>query len=349
MTTISGRRIFGLALICSLLLSVGCWLGFRWWAALVEQTIAPSEPTSVLTVEAGQSLGSILQALAVDGSIRYPKLVGWWAKWADLDRGIQVGEYPIEPSTTVKQLLQMFNDGRVIRYKVTLPEGITLAQALDILHGTPQLERIIEDSKDPVVAAIVAPNESPEGWFLPETYHFVKGNTDADILRRAHELMDNALDRTWQQRASDLPLVNSYEALILASIVERETSVPAERPLIAGVFIRRLQKGMRLQTDPSVIYGLGVDFDGNLRHRHLRDKANRWNTYQISGLPPTPIALPGIQAIKAVVNPQQGDALYFVGKGDGYHSFAPTLEAHQSNVRRYQLQRRSDYRSTPAT
>jgi len=150
-----------------------------------------------------------------------------------------------------------------------------------------------------------------------------------------------------QSRDDDLPLANPYEVLILASIVERETSVAAERESIAGVFVRRLEKGMRLQTDPSVIYGLGENYKGNLRRSHLRDDKNPWNTYRIPGLPPTPIALPGKAALNATVHPDEGRDLYFVAKGDGHHAFAETLEAHQSNVQRYQLQRRADYRSTP--
>ena len=241
----------------------------------------------------------------------------------------------------------MLNKGNVIRYSVTLPEGITLAQALAILHATPELSATIDGVEDPKLAELTEYPGSPEGWFLPETYFFVRGDTDADILARANLLMHEALKGAWQSRDDDLPLANPYEVLILASIVERETSVAAERESIAGVFVRRLEKGMRLQTDPSVIYGLGENYKGNLRRSHLRDDKNPWNTYRIPGLPPTPIALPGKAALNATVHPDEGRDLYFVAKGNGHHAFAETLEAHQSNVQRYQLQRRADYRSTP--
>lgn len=322
-------------------------LGLRWWQHVLEQPLTKNEPEIILTVQSGDGLGTVLRQLSVSGHVNYPRLTRLWAKWADLDRGLQVGEYRLDRKTNLKQLLQMLNKGLVIRYSVTLPEGITLAQALAILHDTPELSASIDGVEDPKLVELTDYPGSPEGWFLPETYFFVRGDTDADILTRANLLMREALNDAWQSRDDDLPLANPYEVLILASIVERETSVAAERESIAGVFVRRLEKGMRLQTDPSVIYGLGENYKGNLRRSHLRDDKNPWNTYRIPGLPPTPIALPGKAALNATVHPEEGGDLYFVAKGDGYHAFAETLEAHQSNVQRYQLQRRADYRSTP--
>lgn len=322
-------------------------LGLRWWQHVLEQPLTKNEPEIILTVQSGDGLGTVLRQLSVSGHVNYPRLTRLWAKWADLDRGLQVGEYRLDRKTNLKQLLQMLNKGLVIRYSVTLPEGITLAQALAILHDTPELSASIDGVEDPKLVELTDYPGSPEGWFLPETYFFVRGDSDADILTRANLLMREALNDAWQSRDDDLPLANPYEVLILASIVERETSVAAERESIAGVFVRRLEKGMRLQTDPSVIYGLGENYKGNLRRSHLRDDKNPWNTYRIPGLPPTPIALPGKAALNATVHPEEGGDLYFVAKGDGYHAFAETLEAHQSNVQRYQLQRRADYRSTP--
>lgn len=322
-------------------------LGLRWWQHVLEQPLTKNEPEIILTVQSGDGLGTVLRQLSVSGHVNYPRLTRLWAKWADLDRGLQVGEYRLDRKTNLKQLLQMLNKGLVIRYSVTLPEGITLAQALAILHDTPELSASIDGVEDPKLVELTDYPGSPEGWFLPETYFFVRGDSDADILTRANLLMREALNDAWQSRDDDLPLANPYEVLILASIVERETSVAAERESIAGVFVRRLEKGMRLQTDPSVIYGLGENYKGNLRRSHLRDDKNPWNTYRIPGLPPTPIALPGKAALNATVHPDEGRDLYFVAKGDGYHAFAETLEAHQSNVQRYQLQRRADYRSTP--
>jgi UPF0755 protein len=314
---------------------------------VLEQPLTKNEPEIILTVQSGDGLGTVLRQLSVSGHVNYPRLTRLWAKWADLDRGLQVGEYRLDRKTNLKQLLQMLNKGLVIRYSVTLPEGITLAQALAILHDTPELSASIDGVEDPKLVELTDYPGSPEGWFLPETYFFVRGDSDADILTRANLLMREALNDAWQSRDDDLPLANPYEVLILASIVERETSVAAERESIAGVFVRRLEKGMRLQTDPSVIYGLGENYKGDLRRSHLRDDKNPWNTYRIPGLPPTPIALPGKAALNATVHPDEGRDLYFVAKGDGHHAFAETLEAHQSNVQRYQLQRRADYRSTP--
>lgn len=333
------------ALIGVLLMSA--LLGLRWWQHVLEQPLTKNEPEIILTVQSGDGLGTVLRQLSASGHVKYPRLTRLWAKWTELDRGLQVGEYRLDRKTNLKQLLQMLNKGQVIRYGVTLPEGITLAQALAILHATPELSVSIDGVGDPKLAELTEYPGHPEGWFLPETYFFVRGDSDADILARANLLMREALNDAWQSRDDGLPLANPYEVLILASIVERETSVPAERESIAGVFVRRLKKGMRLQTDPSVIYGLGENYKGNLRRSHLRDDKNPWNTYRIPGLPPTPIALPGKEALNATVHPGQGRDLYFVAKGDGYHAFAETLEAHQSNVQRYQLQRRADYRSTP--
>jgi UPF0755 protein len=233
-----------------------------------------------------------------------------------------------------------------VHYRLTLPEGITLARALDILWQHEQVTRTLSDASDPRLRMLVAPYDSPEGLFFPDSYDFPRGTTDLDILQRAFERMQLVLEREWLNRSAGLPLETPYEALVLASIVERETGVPRERGTIAGVFVRRLQKRMRLQTDPTVIYGLGPDFDGNLRRSHLRDEDNAYNTYRRHGLPPTPIALPGLAALQAALHPEPGDALYFVARGDGSHHFSATLREHNEAVKRYQLQRRADYRST---
>jgi len=184
-----------------------------------------------------------------------------------------------------------------------------------------------------------AADTPPEGQFLPETYNYVKGMDDIDILRRAHKALIEALDKQWNSRAADLPLRSPYEALILASIVEKETGRPDERPLIAGVFMRRLKFGMRLQTDPTVIYGMGENYRGNIRRDDL-DSDTPYNTYTRDGLPPTPIALPGMPALEAVMHPTPGDALYFVARGDGSHEFSATLDEHNRAVQKYQLHRK---------
>ncbi|MEC7569928.1 MAG: endolytic transglycosylase MltG, partial [Pseudomonadota bacterium] len=248
---------------------------------------------------------------------------------------------------TVLQLLDRMDRNDVILYPITIPEGVTFSWFLATLWEHPEVTRVLESVHDERLLNVIQPHASPEGLFLPETYLIQSGDTDLDVLVRARAAMQNALMDAWSARTENLPLTEPYEALILASIVEKETGVASERPEIAGVFTRRLALRMRLQTDPTVIYGLGTEFDGNLTRRHLRDDNNQFNTYRIAGLPPTPIALPGKEAIVASLNPKDGEALYFVAKGDGSHAFSRTLSEHEENVRRYQLKRRKDYRSSP--
>ncbi len=305
------------------------------------------EGAEILQVEPGDNLRKVLREIKHRGWIEYPRLVEWWARHQRLDQGLHIGEYRITPGTSAAALVQMINAGEVIRYSITLPEGISLANALERLQSDTRLKPLLSGPDDDRLLALVAPSDSAEGWFMPETYQFTRGDSDLDILTRAHTAMESALTVAWESRAPNLPLRHAYEALILASVVERETSIPEERPAIAGVFLRRLQRNMRLQTDPTVIYGLGDQYRGNLTRKHLRDTENPWNTYVIKGLPPTPIALPGVAALQAAVQPAPGEDLYFVARGDGYHAFAATLEEHNANVKRYQLSRRADYRSTP--
>jgi UPF0755 protein len=196
------------------------------------------------------------------------------------------------------------------------------------------------------MARLGRPDEHPEGRFFPDTYHFQRGMTDVAFLQRAYATMERRLQHEWDQRQPDLPYASPYEALIMASIVEKETAVAAERPEVAGVFVRRLQRGMPLQTDPTVIYGLGEDFDGNLRRVHLRQDTP-YNTYVRAGLPPSPIALPGAAAIHAALHPAPGDALYFVARGDGTHAFSASLGEHNKAVEAFQLRQREASRPKP--
>ena len=306
-------------------------------------------PTDDVTfvVKQGDSLKQIFAHLRSQGYIETSRVLELWARWKGIDRQIHTGEYRLMPGLSGVGFLELLKRGDVVSYQITLPEGITLQQALERLHSDTRLVRKLEDAADPLLQDLVSPSLSPEGWFLPETYRFVAGDSDFDILQRAYRLMQRSLQKVWKNRSSPTPLATPYDALILASIVERETSVAEERAVIAGVFTRRLEANMRLQTDPTVIYGLGAGFDGNLTRRHLKDGTNPWNTYRIKGLPPTPIALPGAAALEAVVRPASGAALYFVARGDGYHVFSETLEEHNANVRRYQLSKKTDYRSTP--
>jgi UPF0755 protein len=336
-------------LVAALLMAVLATLVAR---EVLERWQAPlnlPEAGMVFMVQPGDSLRSVANRLRDEGVLPHPELLVAWARYHGLDARIRRGEYQLAPGLDAKSLLDLLVSGRVLQYQVTFPEGIVLKRALEILAAEAALETVISGADDPRLLQLVAPHEAPEGLFLPETYRFERGASDLDILGRAHSAMLQALAEEWEQRAADLPYATPYEALIMASIIERETGLAEEREEIAGVFVRRLHLGMRLQTDPTIIYGLGDAYEGRLRRRHLRDADNLFNTYRHHGLPPTPIALPGRAAIQAALQPAAGDTLFFVARGDGSHEFNATLEGHERAVRKYQLQRREDYRSTPGT
>lgn len=330
---------------CLLVLAAltACWVAWQQWL----QALDIPEQGYTLIVEPGQSLADIAARLQQDGVYAQPRLVRLYGRWSGLDQSVKQGEYRIPAGTTPEQLLVLLSKGQVVTYQVTLPEGITLARAMAILAEQPVLLRELSGPDDERLLAMTDDYPSPEGWFFPDSYQYERGASDWEILQRAHLAMQRALDEEWRKRAEGLPYETPYEALIMASIVERETGLPEERAEIAGVFVRRLQRRMRLQTDPTIIYGLGSDFDGNLRRSHLKDDSNIYNTYRHRGLPPTPIALPGRAAIHAALHPQPGESLFFVARGDGGHHFSVTLAEHEQAVRKYQLNRREDYRSTP--
>ena len=305
-----------------------------------------AEP-GVFEVRQGDGLIRVLNTLESEGVIGSALQIRVGLQLNGKDLVVKRGEYQLFAGETVLQLLDRMDRNDVILYPITFPEGVTFRWFLATLWKHPEVTRVLESVQDERLLKVIKPYGSPEGLFLPETYLIQSGDTDLDVLMRARAAMQDALISAWNERTENVPLKNPYEALILASIVERETGIASERAEIAGVFTRRLALGMRLQTDPTVIYGLGAEFDGNLNRRHLRDDNNRFNTYRIAGLPPTPIALPGKEAIVASLNPKGGEALYFVAKGDGSHAFSRTLSEHDENVRRYQLKRRKDYRSSP--
>lgn len=300
-----------------------------------------------LEIERGDSLRKVAENLHTAGVLKYPQLMLLYGRWTGLDQQIKRGEYQLPTAINARSLLLLLSQGTVIQHQVTFPEGITLDAAVQILAAKAELEHVLTGPGDPRILDLVKPYTNPEGWFYPDSYNFERGSTDLEVLQRAHFSMQKIVQQQWQQRSAKLPYDNAYEALIMASIIERETGLPSERGEIAGVFTRRLQQGMLLQTDPTVMYGLGSGFDGNLRRRHLRDSSNAYNTYRHKGLPPTPIALPGREAIHAALHPLSGKSLYFVARGDGGHYFSATLAEHNKAVRKYQLQRREDYRSSP--
>jgi len=317
-------------------------LSFAWQLDRFMHTPMPGAATE-FEIKPGTSLHAVSRDLATDGRITRPALFRLYARLKGLDAGIHAGEYLIEAGTTPHELLQQLTAGDVRLYSFTLVEGWNQWDLRRAMDAHPEIESTLTDEDWPAfLADIGAGTDHPEGLFLPETYRFPRGTSDRQLLEQSHEQLRDVLDAEWQARAEDLPFDSPYEALILASIVEKETALADERAQIAGVFVRRLEKGMRLQTDPTVIYGIGPGFNGNLTRTDLRTYTP-YNTYRRGGLPPTPIAMPGRAAIHAALNPAAGDTLYFVatGLGDGSHKFSVTKEEHDAAVAEYLTRLRS--------
>ncbi len=303
----------------------------------LDRPIALNGDSELFTIERGSSLSALATRFAHAGWIAHPYYLRFEARRLGIGGRIQAGLYEIPHGATPRGLLRKFVAGDVKTFTITFIEGATFREMLVELARHPQLEQTLHELDTRAILARAAPGrDHPEGWFFPSTYRFSAGDSDADILRRAHTRLLEVLDRNWAERAPELPYAEPVDALIMASIIEKETGRAEERAMIAGVFVRRLEKGMKLQTDPTVIYGIGTAFAGNLRRRDL-ETDTPYNTYTRPGLPPTPIAMPGEAAIHAALNPAAGDALYFVGKGDGSHAFSRTLAEHNAAVRRYQL------------
>ncbi len=288
-------------------------------------------------VASGMTLKMIAQDLQQRGVLsRAPYLV-WLSYLRSEKHSVRAGEYVLVPGTTPPQLLEQLALGKVTGHALTLVEGWTFRQMLAAVARNEKLEHTLNGLSDAeIMSRLGFAGQHPEGRFYPDTYHFPKGTSDADFLKRAYRAMEQHLQAAWESRSADLPFNTPEEALILASIVEKETGLASERPLIAGVFVRRMRIGMALQTDPTVIYGLGDSFDGNLRRSDLTADTP-YNTYTRVGLPPTPIAMPGLDSIRAVLHPAPGDALFFVARGDGGHVFSATLEEHNRAVFKYQI------------
>ncbi len=335
------------ALVLAAILATG-WLWVE-YLSFSNQPMAVAEGGQTVTVSPGMSLNAVARRLQQQQLIDNSRLFVWMARLQGKAGRLQAGEYQVGDAMTPSQLLQQMVEGKVLQYGITIVEGTNFRDLMQQLGDNPYLRHTLAglDAKT-VMEKLGHPDEHPEGRFLPETYHFPRGLSDVEFLRRAYQAMQERLDHEWQGRAEGLPLKTPYEALILASIVERETGLVSERQAIAGVFVRRMKKGMRLQTDPTVIYGMGLDYDGNLRRRDLLTDTP-YNTYTRSGLPPTPIAMPGADAIHAALHPDDSDKLYFVARGDGSHYFSATLEEHNRAVTEFQIKRRKrDYTSAPS-
>ncbi len=290
------------------------------------------------TFTKGSSASRLVSDLAKQNIIDRAFYFKVWGKLSGKTKKLQAGEYNLEKGLTPFQLLNKMVQGDVKLYAFTIIEGWSFKQLIKALRADNNLQHKLtaSDNNESIMQKIGYADQHPEGRFFPETYRFPAGTTDIQFLKRAYLQMEEHLQTEWENKASGLPLKNKYEALILASIVEKESAAPEERPVIAGVFINRLIKNMRLQTDPTVIYGIGDKYDGDIRFRHLREDTP-YNTYTRKGLTPTPIAMPGLEAIRAALNPAPTEYLYFVATGEnGRHYFSSTNAEHQRAVTKYQ-------------
>lgn len=319
------------------------WFSFQSW--LSSPLVIPQDGFHY-ELDAGKSLSHLSQDLASQKLLAHPRWLNWYARFYHKEK-IHPGEYLLDAGLTPLSLLEKLNKGDVVLHQVTFLEGWNFRQVIAALDAEPDIKHLLSDKPDGKrLEMLNLPISHQEGWFFPDTYRFSRGTSDIEILTQAYGAMRKNLDELWSNKSPNLPYRNDYEALIMASIVEKETGHEGERDKIAGVFVRRLRIGMPLQTDPTVIYGMGDAYRGKISRDDLK-RPTPYNTYTIQGLPPTPIAIPGKASLYAALHPDAGKSLYFVAKGDGTSEFSDTLADHQRAVVRYQLQRPIDYRSTP--
>ena len=338
-----------LVLLQTALVLAGLLLGASAWKlnSALEQPLNLTQE-QLLDVPAGATPTGTFNRLEASGTLRDALWLRLYWRFNLEGQPLHSGEYRMMPGMTAQELIGLWQRGEVVQYSLTLVEGWTFRQVRSALARHEKIEQTLDGLSDSeVMEKLGHPGEFPEGRFFPDTYRFVRGMTDAELLGKAYDRLEKVLAEEWEQRAPDLPYSDPYQALIMASLVEKETGVPHERGQIAGVFVRRIKIGMPLQTDPTVIYGLGERYNGKLTRAHLREPTP-YNTYTIPGMPPTPIAMVGREAIHAALNPVGGTSLYFVARGDGSHVFSDDLDAHNNAVREFQLKRRADYRSSPA-
>ncbi|NHC52963.1 endolytic transglycosylase MltG [Pseudomonas sp. AU8050] len=330
------------------LVSAALLVGFSAWkldSALKQPLKLPQE--QLLDVPAGATPTGTFNRLEADGVLDDAFWLRLYWRFNLEGQPLHSGEYRMSPGLTAEGLIGLWQRGEVVQYSLTLVEGWNFRQVRTALAKHEKIVQTLAGLTDSeVMDKLGHPGVFPEGRFFPDTYRFVRGMTDVEFLKKAYNRLDDVLAQEWSKRAADAPYTDPYQALIMASLVEKETGVPQERGQIAGVFVRRLKIGMLLQTDPTVIYGLGERYNGKLTRAHLKE-ANPYNTYMVAGLPPTPIAMVGREAIHAALNPVPGSSLYFVARGDGSHIFSDDLDAHNAAVREFQLKRRADYRSSP--
>ena len=307
-----------------------------WFAVRSLDEALPLAAPLRFNVAPGASFARVAAELAAQGVIANPRAWVVYARVRRLAPAIKAGEYEIQPGTTPRELLAKLVNGQVLLHSFTIVDGWRVQDLLGALRRSPDITSTLADKAPNLMEKLGLAGVDPEGQFLPETYRFVGGTTDLELLRQAHAALEREVDSAWKDRDPLLPLHNSHDLLIMASIVEKESGLPQELGLIAGLYLHRLSIGMRLQADPTVIYGLGERYDGDIRTVDLRTDGP-YNTYTRAGLPPTPIALAGAAAIRATAHPQKTDAIYFVAspKGDGSHVFSSTLQQHNAAVASY--------------
>ncbi|GAB3431665.1 endolytic transglycosylase MltG [Massilia solisilvae] len=324
-------------IVTGVIVSVAAAAGFSWWA---KQPISTADAVIPFAVEPGSGAGAAAQQIAKAGVPINPFLFATLARISGKSSRIKAGSYELKPNTSPRTLLTQLVRGEFAQESVTIIEGWTFRQMRQVIAAAPSLKHDAADLSDKELLQKIAPQlsyKSPEGLFFPDTYLFAKGSSELQIFRQAHQAMMDRLKAAWEKRDPNLPYANPYEALIMASIVEKETGQKSERPMIAGVFVNRLKAGMLLQTDPTVIYGMGEKYEGKIRKKDL-ETDTPYNTYVRAGLPPTPIALPGVQSLQAALSPARTEALYFVSRGDGTSKFSDNLTDHNKAVNRYQRQ-----------
>ena len=315
------RRLFTVLVILVVLTGMAGVGGFLWLKSAFDAP-ALTQVEKIIVIERGSSVASIARQLQSDGLIRYARVFRFGVRFLTDPKPLQAGEYRIPANASAAEIADILKSGIQVVHKMTIAEGLSSIEIVDLLRDEPLLSGEIASLPK-------------EGTLLPETYHFHRGETRTEILHRMREAQQELLEELWDERADDLPFASPEDALILASIVEKETAVHSERSLVAGVFVNRLKKGMRLQSDPTVVYGItnGAGPLGRPLRRSELDAKTAYNTYQIDALPPTPIANPGRASIAAVLNPAPTEALYFVADGTGGHAFSKTLDEHNRNVR----------------
>lgn len=331
------RALLVLMLISLLMAAWAGWTLYQWVTGPISTTQTQAQ---VVELPPGSSATQVARLLQQADMLAQPEAFVWYLRYQDQAHQLKPGEYIIQPEWTFSELAEALIKGQVIHYGFTIIPGETWAQVQAKLATAPNLAAAEAQEWQALKDKLASWGwpQNLEGVLLPETYFYHKGETDIMMVRRAKQAMQRHLNRAWDKRREGLPIKTPYEALILASIIEKETGVAHERAKIAGVFTRRLEKGMRLQTDPTVIYGMGDLYQGRIGRKGL-DTPTPYNTYIIRGLPPTPIAMPSAAAVDAALNPKDGDALYFVSKGNGEHHFSKTLQEHNQAVRRYILNR----------